>query len=313
MVLEIPKVDYTGNIREVSLGKKGAITVGGETCYPFHLFEGAMPNKPCIAMEICDCPPEGWPDAAIEPFKDVTDDPVSWAKKCIDTYQAKLICLHLSSTDPNGLNRSADEAAETVKKVAGAIDVPLIAWGTSNQEKDSEVLRKVAEVCQGERLVLGPVEEGNYKKISASALAYNHQLVACSPIDINLAKQLNILLSNMGVGEKDIIIDPTVSSVGYGIEYCYSVMERMRMAALVQQDSKLQMPIICNIGRETWKAKESKITADEAPELGDAAKRGIMLEAMSAVVLLIAGGDIIIMRHPEAIKLVDDIIKDLLN
>jgi len=312
MTFEIPKLSYSGKINGITLGKGGkAVTVGGETCYPFHLFEGEMPNLPKIAMDVYDAPPDDWPEAALEPFSDVTDDPVAWARKCINDYGAEMICLQLVSTDPNGLDRGADEAAETVKKVADAIDVPLIVWGTANHDKDTEVLKKVCEACQGKNLIIGPLEEGDYKKIAASAMAYGHTVIASTPIDINLAKQLNILLSNLGVPDSQILIDPTVSGIGYGIEYCYSVMERIRMAALTQQDEKLQLPIICNIAKETWKTKEVKIPTEEDPKLGDIKKRGILMEAMSAMVLLLAGGDIVIMRHPEAIKLVQEMIAEL--
>lgn len=312
MALAIPKTAYNGKIKEIKLGKDDqAITFGGETSYPFFLFEGAMPNIPRIAMEIYDAKPEEWPEAALEPFADVCSDPASWANKCISTYGAEMICLQLTSTDPNGLNRSADEAASIVKKVADSINVPLIVWGTANLEKDTEVLRQVAEVCQGSNLILGPVEEGDYKKIGAAAIGYRHTVVSSSPIDINLAKQLNILLSNLGVADDYVVMDPTVSSIGYGIEYCYSVMERIRAAGLTQSDDKLQFPIICNIAKETWKTKEVKISQEEDPKLGDSKKRGILLEAMSAMCLALAGGDILIMRHPDAIKLVRDMIKEL--
>ena len=198
-----------------------------------------------------------------------------------------------------------------VKKVADAIDVPLIVWGTANHDKDTEVLRQVAEVCQGKNLIIGPLEEGDHKKIGAAAIGYHHTVIASTPIDINLAKQLNILLGNLGVSDDLIIVDPTVSCIGYGIEYCYSVMERMRMAGLTQQDEKLQFPLICNISKEAWKTKEVHIPTAEDPKMGDAKKRGILLEAMSAVVLLLAGGDVMIMRHPEAIKLVREMITEL--
>jgi len=312
MALEIPKTLYSGKIREIKLGKgdKG-VTVGGETSYPLYLFEGEMPNLPKIAMEVWDCPPDEWPEAALEPFQGVTDDPVAWAKKCIDDYGAEMIALQLISTDPNGLDRGADEAAEVVKKVADAIDVPLIVWGTANHEKDTEVLRKVAEVCQGKNLIIGPVEEENYKRIGASAIGYHHTVISSSPIDINLAKQLNILLGNLGVPDEIIMIDPTVSGIGYGIEYCYSIMERIRMAGLTQQDEKLQFPVICNIAKETWKTKEVHMANDEL-NMGDAKKRGILMEAMSAMVLLLAGGDVLIMRHPEAIKLVRETMAELI-
>ena len=312
MALEIPKTSYSGKIKEITLGKGNkSVKVGGETAYPFYLFEGEMTNLPKIAMEIYDCPPEEWPEAALEPFAGVTDDPVAWAKKCVDDYGAEMICLQLLSTDPNGLDREVDKAAEVVKKVADAVDVPLIVWGTANHEKDTEVLRKVAEICQGRDLIIGPVEEGDHKRIGAAALAYHHTVAASTPIDINLAKQLNILLGNLGVPDDLLVMDSTVSGIGYGIEYAYSVMERIRMAALTQQDEKLQFPLICNIGREVWKSKEVKISEEEDPKLGDAKKRGILLEAMSAMVLLLAGGDVLIMRHPEAIRLVREMMTEL--
>ena len=169
----------------------------------------------------------------------------------------------------------------------------------------------IAEECAGEKLVLGPVEEGSYKALGAASLAYQHTVAACSPIDINLAKQLNILLGNLGVPDERILVDPTVGALGYGLEYCYSVMERDRMAALTQEDERLQFPIVCNLAKEVWKIKEARISEDEAPLLGDPAKRGILLEAMTAGLFLLAGGDILIMRHPDAIQLVRGFIEEL--
>jgi acetyl-CoA decarbonylase/synthase complex subunit delta len=311
MAFEIPKTPYSGKIREINLGSGAlGLNIGGESCYPFYLFEGGMPNLPRIAMEVWDYPPRDWPKAALAPFADVVDDPVAWAQKCIIAYGADMIALELVSTDPNGLNRPADEAAAVVKRVADAISVPLLVWGTANHEKDSEVLSKVAEACQGKKLAIGPSEEGDYKRIGALAMAYKHNVIASSPIDINLAKQLNILLGNLGVPDDLIVIDPTVSSIGYGIEYCYSVMERMRVAALTQQDDKLQFPIVCNLAKEVWKTREAGL-ADGEFNMGEAEKRGILMEAISATLLLLAGGDVIVMRHPEAIKLVRGLITDL--
>jgi acetyl-CoA decarbonylase/synthase complex subunit delta len=312
MALELPKQNYSGSVKTVTLGSgEMAEKVGGDTCYPFYNFEGSTPNLPKIAMEIYDIQPDDWAPAALEPFNGVTHDPVAWARKCVTEYGAEMLCLQLASTDPNGANAGAEEAAETVRKVADAVNVPLIVWGTANLEKDTEVLRRVCEVCQGRKLIIGPVEEGDYKKIAAVALGYGHTIAASSPIDINLAKQLNILLGNLGVPDSQIVLDPTVSSIGYGIEYCYSVIERIRMAALTQQDEKLASPIIVNIARETWKSKEAKLPTEQDPKLGDARKRGIMLEAMAAWVLLLAGGNIAVMRHPEAIKLVKSMISEL--
>jgi acetyl-CoA decarbonylase/synthase, CODH/ACS complex subunit delta len=314
MSIQIPKTNYNGKVKEIKLGQSSnAVVVGGETCYPFYLFEGNMPNRPRIAMEVWDSPPDEWPQAALEPFADVINDPVSWAKKCIDFYGAEMICLQLVSVDPNGMNRGADEAAAVVKKVADSINVPLIVWGVANPDKDTEVLRKVAELCQGKNLILAPLEEKDYKKIGAAAIGYQHSIAASSPIDINLAKQLNILLGNLGVAESSMLMDPTVSSIGYGIEYCYSVMERIRAASLTQSDDKLQYPLICNISKETWKTKEVKTSEQDDPKLGDPKRRGILLEAMSANCLLLAGADILVMRHPEAIKLVKGMIEELLS
>ena len=312
MVFEIPKTLYSGKIKEITLGKGNkAVTIGGESAYPFYLFEGEIPNLPKIAMEVWDCTPEEWAEAALEPFIGVIDDPVAWAEKCVEDYGAEMIALQLISTDPNGLDRGADEAAEVVKKVADTIDVPLIVWGTANHDKDTEVLRRVCEICQGKDLIIGPVEEADHKKIGAAAIGYHHMVIASTPIDINLAKQLNILLGNLGVPDELIVMDPTVSGIGYGIEYAYSIMERMRMAGLTQQDDRLQFPIICNIAKEVWKTKEVHIPMEEDPKLGDAKKRGILMEAMSAIVLLLGGADVLIMRHPESIKLVREMIAEL--
>ena len=304
MGFEFFKESFTGSIKEITLGKGDkAVTVGGETCYPFYQFEGEMPNKPRIAMEIWDIAPDEWPEAALAPFKDVVSDPAAWAKKCVDDFGAEIIVLQLKSTDPNGEDASAADAAATVKKVLGAVDVPLIIWGTANVEKDEDVLKKIAEECQGENLILGPVEDKNHKGIGAAAMGFGHTIISSSPIDVNLAKQCNILLENLGVASDRLIIDPTTGGLGYGLEYSYSVMERIRMAALAQGDDKLQLPLINNLGNEVWKCKEAKQSADEAPTLGDPEKRGILMEAVGAVSYLMGGSDILIMRHPESIRL----------
>jgi acetyl-CoA decarbonylase/synthase complex subunit delta len=313
LAFEIPKQIYSGSIKTVTIGKGGkAITLGGETSYPFYVFEGVMPNPPRIAMEVWDVDPgEDWAEPAKEPFKDVLGDPVAWAQKCVKEYGADAIALILVSTDPNGQDASPESAAETAKKVASAVDVPVIVYGTSNVDKDAEVLPAVAEACQGLNLVLGPVQDKNYKKIGAAALGYNHTLSANSPIDVNLAKQLNILLGQLGVKDSQILVDPTTGGLGYGMEYCYSVMERDRMAALTQEDDRLQFPILNYLGQEVWKVKECKLSNEEAPQLGDQKTRGILMEAVTAVSLLLAGSDLLIMRHPESVKLAKEIIKEL--
>jgi acetyl-CoA decarbonylase/synthase complex subunit delta len=312
---EIPKQPYSGKIGETTVGMgSGAVTLGGSDAYPFHAFEGNMPNPPKIAMEVWDYDPsEEWPAAAIEPYKDVISSPDSWAKKCVDEYGADIIVLQLKSTDPNGMDRQPDEAAEVAKKVSDAVDVPLFVWGTANNQKDEEVLKKISELCDGKNVSLGPVEEANHKGVGASALGYNHTIIASSPIDVNLAKQLNILLGNLGVQSNKVIIDPTTGGLGYGLEYSYSVMERIRMAALTQEDDKLQIPIVSNIGNEIWKSKEAGQSIDEAPTLGDPERRGILMESVAAVSYLLAGSDVIILRHPESVRIVRSFIERLSN
>ena len=313
MAFEIPKQKYSGAIKTVTIGKGDkAITLGGETSYPFYVFEGPMPNKPRIAMEIWDRDPgEDWAGPVYETIKDVAGDPVAWEKKCVNEFGAEAIALILNSTDPNGENATPEKAAAIAKQVAEAIDVPLIVYGTSNLDKDAEVLPAVAEACASKPIVLGPVQDKNYKKIGAAALAYNHAVSANSPIDVNLAKQLNILLGQLGVKDTQILVDPTTGGLGYGMEYSYSVMERDRMAALTQEDEKLQLPILNYVGQEVWKVKECKQTNAEAPQLGDQTKRGILMEAITAVDLLLAGSDLLIMRHPQAVTMVKTIIQEM--
>ena len=310
MSIEIPKQDYSGSVKPITLGSgERAVTVGGDTAFPFYTFEGEMPNPPKIAIQVVDYAPDDWADACVEPYKDVLADPVAWALKAQNEYGADMIQLWLKSTDPNGMNRSADEAAQTAKAVADAIAVPLIVYGSNNVDKDTEVLRKVMEVCAGKDIIVGQVSEGNHKQLGAQALAYNVTLVANSPIDINLAKQLNILLNNLGVPLDKIIIDPTTGGLGYGLEYSFSVMERIRQAALTQNDDKLQCPFISNLADEVWKTKEAKLPTDE--KMGDAKARGILMEAITATTLLSAGAEILVMRHPEAIEQVRKYVAEL--
>ncbi len=314
MAFDIPKINYTGKVKPITVGTgDNAVTVGGRDCYPFYLFEGQMPNRPIIAMEIWDMEPEGWPEAAVEPFKDVISDPPAWAKKCTDEYGAKIIVVQLKSTDPNGQDRSPDEAAEVAKKIVDAVNVPVVFWGTANNDKDEKVLKKIAEVCEGKNLALSPVEEPIHKGVGAGALGYKHIVVGSTPIDVNLAKQLNILLGNLGVPDAQLLNDPTTGGLGYGIEYAYSVMERITQAGLTQEDDKLQIPLINNLGNEIWKCKEAGIPKEEIPIMGEPGRRAILMEAVGAVCYLLAGSDILIMRHPESIKLAQEMIDDLMT
>jgi acetyl-CoA decarbonylase/synthase complex subunit delta len=315
LAFETPKQPYSGKIGETTIGAGGGkLTLGGEESYPFHLFEGDMPNTPKLAMEVWDYDPsKEWPAAAVAPFKDVISSPDAWAKKCVDDYGADIIVLQMKSTDPNGMDRGADEAAQVAKKVIEAVDVPVVVWGTANNQKDEEVLKKISEECQGKNVSLAPVEEGNHKGVGASAIGYGHTIVASSPIDVNLAKQLNILLGNLGVPTDKIVIDPTTGGLGYGLEYSYSVMERIRMAALTQEDDKLQVPMISNIGNEVWKCKEAGQPLDEVPTLGDPERRGILMETVAAVSYLLSGADVAILRHPESVRLTRSFVDLMMN
>jgi acetyl-CoA decarbonylase/synthase complex subunit delta len=310
MTIDIPRQEYLGSVLTKTIGSGAtAFTVGGDTAFPFCRFEGEMPNAPRIGIQVPDCAPQDWAEACTEPYKDVLDDPVAWALKAQNEYGADFIQLWLKSTDPNGLNRSAEEAVKTARAVADAIDVPLLVWGTANVEKDAEVLSLVAEECADAQVLIGPVDEANHKQLGAKALAHDLSLVANSPIDINLAKQLNILLNNLGVPLEKIIIDPTTGGLGYGLEYSYSVMERIRQAALAQDDQRLQCPFLCNLADEVWKCKEAKMPSEE--NMGDAAERGIIMEAVTAVTLLGAGAGMLVMRHPEAVRQVRTYIAQL--
>jgi acetyl-CoA decarbonylase/synthase complex subunit delta len=241
-------------------------------------------------------------------YGDVYNDPKTWALTCQDKYKADIIALRLVSTHPDQGNSSPETAAKVVKQVLEAIKIPLIILGSNHLEKDAEVLKACAEAAAGYNCLIGKAQEKNYKTIAAAAMAYNHFVLALSNLDINLAKQLNILLTQMGVQGERIVMDTMSSSLGYGLEYSYSVMERVRMAALKQNDTMVQMPIISDVGIETWKAKEAK--ADN-PDWGDTRKRGIVWEATSAVALLMSGSDALIMRHPEAVEQVRKTINQL--
>ncbi|MHB1362053.1 MAG: acetyl-CoA decarbonylase/synthase complex subunit delta [Thermoleophilia bacterium] len=301
MSFEPPIETCKGTIREVTIGSD--TKVGGETTFPFHLWEGEMPNAPMVAMEVYDEPQE-WPEAVQKVYADVMSDPVAWARKCQDEFKADAICLQLRSIDPNGSDASPESAAETVRKVNEAIDIPLIVYGTGTPDKDADVLKKVAEVMADANIPLGPVDDANHRLIGAAAMGYKKPVVGFTSMDVNLAKQLNVLLTQLGVPEDKIIIDPTTGALGYGLEYCYSIMERDRLAALVQNDGKMQMPILNNLAPETWKAKESRVSEEEEPTYGNVETRGILWEAITATTLLLAGTDILVMRHPKAVELV---------
>jgi acetyl-CoA decarbonylase/synthase complex subunit delta len=307
MALEDPKEKWSSAVATVRIGATAAdggtrsreIVLGGETTLPFLHFEGATPNKPVVAMEILDTPPRDWPEALLEPFGDAVGDPAAWAAKCVKDYGAQMICLRLEGTHPDSGDKSPDEAAKAVKAVLEAVDVPLVIWGCDVDEKDNEVLPACSQAAAGEKCLLGTAKEDNYRTLTAACLADKHALIAESPLDINIAKQVNILVSEVGFPLDRVVMYPTTGGLGYGIEYAYSIQERGRLAALTG-DKMMSPPVVCQVGQEAWRAKEAKATAEEAPRWGAPDKRGPAWEAMTAITLLQAGADLLIMRHPSA-------------
>ncbi|MCE5195516.1 MAG: acetyl-CoA decarbonylase/synthase complex subunit delta [Nitrospiraceae bacterium] len=311
MAFVAPKESYSGKVYQVNIGTgPNAVNFGGENVLPFHSFEGTTPNHPLIAYEIQDVPPTDWPENVQKPYNGCSDDPVKWAKFCQDDLKAKAIALRLVGTHPDRENRSAEEAAKTVKDVLSAVNVPLIILGSNHSEKDSSVLIAAAEASKDKNCIIGKAQEANYKTIAAAAMANNHKLVAMSELDINLSKQLNILITQMGFDKEKIITDPMCSALGYGLEYTYSVMERIRLAALTQNDMTMQPPMLADVGMYVWKVKETQASESDVPQWGDAEKRGITWEAVTAAGLLVAGAELLIMRHPKAIEAVEKLIAE---
>lgn len=307
------KETYSGKVYPVTIGTGDkAVTFGGENVLPFNSFEGEMPNAPVIAYEIQDVPPSDWPENVQKPFAAVSDDPVKWAKYCQDELKAKAIALRLVGTHPDRENRSPEEASKTVKDVLAAINVPLIILGSNHAEKDAQVLVAVAEAAKDKNCVIGKAQEANYKTIAAAAMANNHKLIAMSELDINLSKQLNILITQMGFEKEKLITDPMCSALGYGLEYTYSVMERIRLAALTQNDMTMQPPMLGDVGMYVWKIKETQAPESDLPEWGPAEERGIAWEAVTAIALLVSGAELLIMRHPKAVEAVEKTIEELI-
>ena len=311
MAFTAPKETYSGKVYEVAIGTDKKVVFGGENVLPFNSFEGNTPNKPVIAYEIQDIPPDDWPETVKKVYEGVSGDPVTWAKYCQDTLKAKAIALRLLGTHPDRNNRSPEEAAKIVKDVLAAINVPLIVLGSNNAEKDSLVLVAVAEAAKDKNCVIGKAQEANYKTIAAAAMANNHKLIAMSELDINLSKQLNILITQMGFDKEKLITDPMCSALGYGIEYTYSVMERIRLAALTQNDVTMQPPMLGDVGMYVWKVKETQAPESDLPKWGSLEERGIAWETATAGALLTAGAELLIMRHPKAVEAVGKFIDEL--
>jgi len=318
MAFEITKDNNFGQVISVRLGataeeggtRSHTLTVGGSTALPFHFFEGQFPHSPVVAMEVFDKVPPKYPQPLRDYFGNVLDKPGEMAKKCVDEYGADLISIRLEGTHPEKGNLSTEEAAEIVQNVLKSVSVPLIISGHSHFEKNNSVMKKICEITAGENCLLNFVETDNYKTIAAACIAYNHTLVAQSPIDVNMAKQLNILLTDMEFPLEKIVIDPFTGTLGYGLEYTYSIMERIRIDGL-SGDKMLSSPMLVNPGYETSRVKESRTTIEDYPDWGDITERLAHWETATAMSLLITGAEILIMYHPEAVTAVKEKIKDM--
>jgi acetyl-CoA decarbonylase/synthase complex subunit delta len=299
MDYKAPVEAYTGVVREVTIGKGNkSLKLGGENILPLHIFDqGSNPNPVKFALEVLDMKPEDWPEHAVEPVKEVVSDPVGWAKRC-QGFGVDAVSLFLMSTDPAVKDTPADKAAELAKKVAEAITVPLIVYGSGDEKKDVEVLPKVAEICDGMNLLIGPVLKENYEAVGKAILDHGHTAIAQSPLDINLLKELNVKLSKIFPPDR-IVIDPLSSALGYGMEYSFSLIERVKQIGIITKDSMTMMPIIANLGGECWKTKQAK----------ENKKQGLLWEGMTALSLLLAGANLLVLRHPETLKLIKETIE----
>jgi acetyl-CoA decarbonylase/synthase complex subunit delta len=318
MPIELVKDDWPGAVRTVTIGAKpdeggtraSVVTVGGEKSLPFMHFEAEMPNRPAVAIEIKDRRPDDWSPLLLEVWDEVADDPAAWAEAA-EAAGVDLLQISLSATDREGKPNTADAAVAAVKAVLEASGLPLIVFGPGQAELDNALLVPIAEATKGEKIVLGICEDKNYRTIVAAAMANGHLVDARSPMDVNLAKQLNILISDMRMPLERIIMDPTTGALGYGIEYGYSAMERLRLAAL-QGDSMTQLPMLVTPGFEAWKTKEAKVGNGVPDEWGDWLARSIHWETLTAVTLLESGADILVLRHPESVRRVKQAIGELM-
>ena len=311
MPIEIPKDKWPGSIKTVTLGatssqggtRTRSIMVGGHNTLPFMQFEAPLANPPVIGIEIKSRRPEDWSPLLLEAWGDVMQDPGQWARKA-DAVGADVLVLALSMDD------TIEDAVKAVRSVLAASGLPLIVWGPGQADKDNELLVPVAEAAKGEQIVLGICEDKNYRTIVATAMANGHCIQARTPMDVNLSKQLNILISDMGMPKDRILMDPTTGALGYGIEYGYSVMERLRLAAL-QGDGMTQQPMIVTPGFEAWKTKEAKV-GEGVPEAWGAWKaRAVNWETLTAMALVETGADVVVLRHPESVQRVKTAISEL--
>ena len=313
------KEKWTNRIRTVTIGatadeggtRGSTVTVGGETTLPFLTFEGEIPNRPVIAGTVADVVPEGWPDPLKQAIGDVMNSPAEWAQKCVEDYKVDMISLKLIGADPAGANRSADEAAKTVKAVLEAVDVPLIFWGCDDEEKDNDVFMECSHAAKGERCLIGSATESNYRTLGAIGTADKHKVISEAPVDINIGKQVNILLQDAGFSLDDVVMCQVTAALGYGFDYVYTIFERVRIAGL-KGDNLMALPQIANVGWETWKVKETLQDDDILVGWGKLADRAPLWETTAATGYLHAGADILTLAHPRSIAAMREAIDDMM-
>ena len=306
------KQAFNAKINTVTIGTGDkAVVLGGQNVLPFYTFDAPIENKPKVGIEITDagmamCVTEG-----LKAFYAGCESVADMAKKA-ETAGASFLALNLEGADPNGENKSVEECVEVAKAVAAATELPIVVMGCKNAEKDAELFNKVSEALAGKNILVLSAREENYKAVGASAgLAYNQKVGAESAVDINLAKQLNVLLSQLGVAPSNIVMNAGSAAAGYGYEYVASTLDRIRAAALAQSDDQLQMPIITPVSTETWGVKESMMSEADMPEWGPAEERGIEMEITTAAASLVSGSDAVILRHPASIAAVSAFIDAL--
>ncbi len=314
MKVEWPTEKVPGKINSIVLGKTveqggtrtASYPIGGGSSMPFIKKEGGTPNRPRIAMEVHSAKPDFQGPAAIE-LADVMEDPVAWARACVDEWGADLICLKFTGADPDGEDSTPEECVSLANEILGTVGVPLMFYGCGDESKDALIFSSIGDLIRKEGAVIGMAENDKYKSVAAAAIAYNTYLVAFSNLDINLAKQLNILLLEYGMPAERIIMD-LQGALGYGVEYSYSVIERIRLAAL-SGDTTIQMPMVCDasIGANYRESYE------EVDAWGDSGTRGVLWESVTAMTALTAGADLLITRNPTTTKHVNKMIDRIMG
>lgn len=307
------KQTYNAHINEVVLGVGDkAVAIGGQNVLAFHTFDGEIANAPKIGVELTDAGMAMCTMPGEQKFYEGCATVADMAKRAAEMEGASFICLHLEGADPNGENKSVEECVELAKSVADATDMPLVIMGCKNIEKDTELFNKIAEALAGKNILVLSARDENYKAIGAGAgLAYGQKVGAESAVDINLAKQLNTVMTQLGVNAQSIVMNIGSAAAGYGFEYVASTLDRVKDAALGQSDAMLQMPIITPVSADTWGVKESIMPEADMPEWGSQEERGIEMEIVTAAAVLASGSDAVIMRHPEAIRTIAAMIGEL--